>query len=434
MTIALTNATLVDPLRKTLQQDVTVLIEGYKIVKVTHDSSEIPREAETIDCNEKFLLPGLMDMHVHLTEGKQSGDFLKKPQADLVPTLETERKLISRLHSYFYCGVTSVFDAGNIAPKLYFLRGAEREGRIVSPRIFCAGWFVTCPGGHGSPLATEISSVSEVAPRLKSHLEGKPDLVKITYEERNWSMNPLIPILEKETLKQIIDFCHSNGFRVTVHTSNEFRSREAIECNADTLAHTVIQSPITQEFADLLEAKKVPVVTTIDIGASYPRLAEHPEYLDGPFYEECLDKDEREYLRRVESPKQSKSRHAAWMKVMTPVLQDNIRRIQENDGIVVTGTDGTCGPDYMHELELLQEAGVSDWGIIIAGTRNGSIFLGKEDLLGSIEPGRLADMILVDEDPTKDIRNLKKISMVMKDGNLIDRQKLDLPVNRAPEL
>jgi imidazolonepropionase-like amidohydrolase len=122
------------------------------------------------------------------------------------------------------------------------------------------------------------------------------------------------------------------------------------------------------------------------------------------------------------------------MKVMTPVLQDNIRRIIENDGIVVTGMDGTSGSDYVHELELLQEAGVSNWEIIIAGTRNGSIFLGKEDLLGSIEPGRLADMILVDEDPTEDVRNLRKISKVMKDGKIIDRQKLDLPVNRTPRL
>ena len=96
---------------------------------------------------------------------------------------------------------------------------------------------------------------------------------------------------------------------------------------------------------------------------------------------------------------------------------------------MVTGTDGTCGPDYMRELELLQEAGISPWDIIDAGTRNAAIFLGREEL-GSVKKGGFADLVVVEEDPTTDIKNLKKISLVIKDGQVVDRKGLDLPVNR----
>ncbi len=268
-------------------------------------------------------------MHTHLHEGKQSGDFLGQRREGFSTTIESLEKLVSKLHSYLYCGVTSIYDAGNVAPKLYYLRELERAGKIVSPRIFCAGWFVTCPGGHGSPLAAEISSLPADAKKLDNHLKERPDIVKITYDERNWATNPLIPILSKAVLKQIIDYCHSRNFRVTVHASNELRSREAIECGADSLAHTVIQSPITEEFADLVSTKRVPLATTLQIGESYPRLAEHPEFLDEPLYRDCISTKELEYLRSVEAPRQKTNRRAAWMKVMTPVLQENIRKIQE---------------------------------------------------------------------------------------------------------
>ena len=433
MTYVLTNLTVVDPFAKSLKEKSTVVLEGNRIQKVIHNDvvKQDAKGGAVVDCEGKFLLPGLMDMHTHLYEGKQSGDFLAQRREGFPTTFESLKKLVSKLHSYLYCGVTSIYDAGNVAPKLYYLRELERAGKIFSPRIFCAGWFVTCPGGHGSPLAVEISSLPADVQKLDNHLKERPDIVKITYDERNWATNPLIPILSKAVLKQIIDYCHSRNFRVTVHASNEFRSREAIECGADSLAHTVIQSPITEDFADLVSKRKVPLVTTLQIGESYPRLAEHPEYLNEPLYRDCISAEELEYLHSVESPKQSKSRHAAWMKVMTPVLQENINRIQRKGAKIVTGTDGSSGPDYIRELELLQEAGISPWDIIIAATRNGAIFLGREEELGLIKEGSLADLVIVDANPTTDIMNLRRVSMVVKNGQIVNLKKLDLPCNRG---
>ena len=305
MSYALTNVTIVDAVSRKLRQRATVVLDKNVIRNVIYGEEKgniIENVTDVMDCKGRFLLPGLMDMHMHLYEGKQSGEFLKKPSEGFIPSVESERKLISKLHSYLYCGVTSIYDAGNFAPTLYFLRHAERTGKIISPRIFCAGWFVTCPRGHGSPLAVEISSLPAEEQKLREHLASKPDMVKITYDERNWATTPLIPILSKGVLKAIINVCHSSNLRVTVHTSNEFRSREAIECGADALARTVIQSPITEEFADLVASRKIPLATTLQIGDSFTRIAEHPEYLDEPLYRECIEPEEREYLRSVDAP------------------------------------------------------------------------------------------------------------------------------------
>ena len=89
----------------------------------------------------------------------------------------------------------------------------------------------------------------------------------------------------------------------------------------------------------------------------------------------------------------------------------------------------TSGPDYQHELELLQDAGIAAIDVLRAATYNGAIFLSKEKELGSLANDKIADFILLDEDPTLDIRNIKSVWSVIKNGETIDRERLDLPVN-----
>ena len=118
------------------------------------------------------------------------------------------------------------------------------------------------------------------------------------------------------------------------------------------------------------------------------------------------------------------------MKIMTPIAQENIRQIHEAGGVIALGTDQTIGPAVHRELELLAAAGIKPLDIITIATRNGAIFLGKEKSLGTIEEGKLADLILLNADPTTDINNVKAIHAVIKNGEMIDRQSL--PIAGAP--
>ncbi len=392
-------------------------------------------DAEFVDCGGAYLLPGLMDVHVHLRPTPHVGPSSNRrhPPADDRPVPQPV-DVLPQLHSYLYCGVTSVFDAGNYSSFIWPLRDAERSGQLVSPRIFCAGPFVTCTGGHGSEQleAVEVDELPRDLRQLRSHLDRRPDLVKITYDEHGWGIRPLIPILSPRTLRGIVDAAHADELRVTVHASHELRVREAVEGGTDTLAHPVIQSPITEELVSVLAARRLPVVSTLAIGERYVRLAEDPSFLDGEHYAACVDPAERRRLATVEHAEQKQNRWAAWMRVMTPVAQENLRRLVAAGGVVASGTDLSLGPELLRELELLQDAGIEPWDVLACATVHAARFLGADGRMGTVEPGKLADFVLVDEDPTTDVSRLAEVSMVMKGGQVIDRSTLHLAGEQPP--
>jgi imidazolonepropionase-like amidohydrolase len=120
------------------------------------------------------------------------------------------------------------------------------------------------------------------------------------------------------------------------------------------------------------------------------------------------------------------------MKVMTPVAQENLRKIAAAGGIIALGSDQSAGPQTLRELELMVEGGIPALEAIRIGTLNAAIFLGKERDMGSIEVGKLADMVLLSADPLADIANAATIDTVIKGGRIVDRDALDLPANRRP--
>jgi imidazolonepropionase-like amidohydrolase len=176
-------------------------------------------------------------------------------------------------------------------------------------------------------------------------------------------------------------------------------------------------------------AKKIPMATTLTIGENYSRLVETPEYLDQFLYSAVISKDEIADLKTVKAAEYKANTWTWWMKIMTGVAKDNVKKISDAGGILAVGTDQTVGPAVHREMELLSEAGISNINIIQIATLNGAKWLGKDDELGSIEEGKLADLVLLDADPSENINNAKMINMVIKDGSVITRGSLDLPIN-----
>lgn len=439
MAIIFRDAKLVDIEREKVWPDISVKVERGRIVAVGGaDEIQTSSTDQLVACEGRYMLPGLMDMHIHLRAGDYPRPISAQPphETAAVSSDRSLRRLVSRLHSYLYCGVTSVYDAGNDGDVIFPLRDRERGGTLLSPRIFCAGPFVTCRGGHGSQFgsAVEISALSADRDVLEAHIGSSPDLVKVTYDEHNWGVRPLIPILDRELLSGIIEFAHEAMLRVAVHASSELRAREAIWAGADSLAHPVIQSPVTSQFNWLLAAKKIPVVSTLAIGERYFRLADNPEFVDQELYSACIPSAERERLKTAEHEMQKKNRWADWMRVMTPVAQANLRSLVLAGGLVATGTDLSLGPELLRELELLQAAGLTTWQVLRSATMNGAIFLGKEKEMGSVAVGKLADLLLVDVDPSVDVSDVRSVSLVVKGGQIVDRSALLLPVNGNDEM
>ncbi len=420
-TYVIEHVSVIDGTGSPAKSDMSVQVINERISAVVPAAVGGSLQGNRIDASGKFLIPGLMDMHVHL----QGGSVLNEdgqPEAGI-----NRNEGIHALHSYLYSGVTSIYDSGNHPDFIFTMRAAERSGEIVSPRIFATGAIVTYPGSHGSYFGdSTVSSWPEAIPVLDRHIARKPDILKLTLEERGWGMRPMIPHLPVNLMEKIIEYYNDHGIRTTVHTPSEIRARQAIFAGIDNLSHPVIVGPISEKFAQLMAAKQIPMVTTLTIGENYSRLAEHPEYLDQPLYQTSLSADEIIRLKTETRQQYQDRQWTWWMKLMTPVAQENLKQLHAAGAVLVVGTDQTLGPAVHREMELLAAAGIPPLEIIRMATLHGARFLGRERDMGTVQQGKLADLVLLNADPSIDINNAKAISMVIKNGEIIDLDGLDL--------
>jgi imidazolonepropionase-like amidohydrolase len=419
--VVIEHVTLIDGLHAP-QGDMTVAVEGQRIATVTPSALAHGLNGRRIDGKGKYLIPGLMDVHIHLRGGF---DVTGKVDAEMGPPNREEG--VAALASFLYAGVTTVYDAGNRAEHILPLRADERAGKILSPRIFATGNLVTYPGSHGDRIAVRISDFEKDKALLDKHIaEQQPDILKLTLEEEGWGSRPMIPLMPVDLLEKITRYYNQHGIRTTVHVSSELRSLEAIYAGSDTLAHPVIQAPVSDSFVKLMGAKKTPFASTLTIGENYSRLVEHPEYLDQPLYVASFTAEERERLKTKTRAEWQARPWTWWMKIMTPIAQENVRKVHAAGGTVACGTDQSSGAATHRELELLVAAGISPLDVIRIATYNSALFLGKADQLGSVDTGKLADLVLLSKDPTADINNAKSIVFVMKNGQIIDESQLPL--------
>ena len=419
--IIIKDITLIDGTARTPRENIQVLIKGDRIHKVSDSrfNKSERRQARIIDGKGKFLIPGLMDIHIHLVGStKVSKEGIREVALD-------REKGLRALKSYLYSGVTSVYDSGNVPEYIMGLRKEEREGKLVSPRIFATGGIVTYPGSHGSGAgATLVDDWPEAKEALDEHIALAPDMLKLTLEERGWGARPMIPKLPLPLMEEIIRYYNYQGIRTTAHTPSELRAMQAIYAGIDSLSHPVITGPISDNFAALMAVKRVPMATTLTIGENYSRLVEHPEFLDQALYQASLTKEEINQLKGETRDKYKDATWTWWMKLMTPIAQENIRKINAAGGIMALGTDQSIGPAVHREMELLVAAGIPTHEVIKIATQNAAIFIGKERELGTITEGKLADLVLLDADPIADINNAKKINTVIKGGEIINRNEL----------
>jgi imidazolonepropionase-like amidohydrolase len=284
-------------------------------------------------------------------------------------------------------------------------------------------------GEARSPSAEYIESWPEAKAVIDRVLAGEPDVVKILHDEFGWGTRAMVAAMTPELLRRTIEYINDRGVRTTTQASHEFRGREAIYRGVDTFSHPIAQGPVSDRFVALMAAKRIPMQSTLVIGESYSRLVEDPGYLDQPLYRAVLPAEE---IARLKGPVRDHYRERGWTwwwQVMTPVLLENVRKIHDAGGIIAMGSDQSDGPASHRELELLVQAGIQPIDVIRIATLNSAVWLGMEDRLGTIERGKLADLLLLEADPSLDIANARRIVRVIKGGALIDRAALELPVN-----
>lgn len=425
--ILIRNVTLYDGTGKPAVAGANVLVKGNKIDRVSTEAIKAGR-ASVIDGTGKYLIPGLWDSHVHI-RGGQAGSVMQG--AERKPMIDREAG-ITALHGYLYVGVTSVYDSGNNPDFIFPLRAEERAGKLVSPRIFAAGGTISVTGGYGAgPTALKIDNWEQGQKDLAAKIEReKPDMLKLIIDRQGNYGNKMVPTLTVEMVRNIVHFAAAKGVRSTVHVSAEWDAMDGINAGITAFAHPVLRATVNDAYITALAERKIPISTSMTVFTNIARVADDPAFFDNPLFVATLTEAELHTNKVGERQRYINSGMSAQFKLMMPYAKQNIKKLHEGGAILAAGTDRTLGPTLHQELGYIAEAGIAPFDIIRIATLNAAYYVGRDKNLGSIEAGKLADMVLLDADPAANVANFARINTVIKDGKKVDRSKLDLPVNK----
>jgi imidazolonepropionase-like amidohydrolase len=379
----------------------TIIIEGNKIISIDKGFTKPTSKDELINLSSKTVLPGFIDLHVHL-ESETSKDAGTKRftqnEADIAlqSTVYAKRTLMA--------GFTTVRDLGGSGVNIS-LRNAVNSGIVVGPRIFTAGKTIATTGGHADPTNAVrkdlmgdpgpkdgvINGPDEARQAVRQRYKDGADLIKITATGGVLSIarDASGPQFTDEELKAIVETAKDYGMQVAVHGIGEEGTRRAVVAGVNTIEHG---SLMTDALADLMKQKGTYFCATITAGESISELAKIPGYYHPLVTPKAL----------LIGP-QDKAAFALAYK----------RGVK-----VAFGTDAGVFPhgENAREFGYMMDAGMPAMEAIKTGTITSATVLGMADKIGSIEKGKLADVIAVDGDPLTDIKTLLAVKFVMKDG------------------
>jgi imidazolonepropionase-like amidohydrolase len=435
VTLFIHGGTLIDGTGAPPVPDAVVVVSGDRIVDAGPSSRiTVPKNTKTLDAHGKWIIPGLIDAHVHFF---QSGGLYTRPDViDLRQRVPYERELawIRRRLPYtftrYLCsGITSVVDAGG--PFANFkVRALARRTR-AAPRVAVAGPLISTVAPDdletADPAIIEVTDPEQAVALVRRELAHKPDLIKI------WFIRG--PEVELQYAVKIIEAVakasHAADVRVAVHATELETAKAAVSAGADILVHSVSDRPVDDEFVQMVKERGVIYTTTIVVLEGYAEVLGQNVDLTG-IERSCGDARviaswaDLAKIREDQLPLYARFPPRFTEKA---VVLANLKRMQESGAIVAAGTDagniGTLhGPSLHREFELMAEAGLSPMQIIVDATRNAARVFSPNPQIGTIETGKFADLVILDADPLADIGNARQINKVIKGGQVFELSKL----------
>jgi imidazolonepropionase-like amidohydrolase len=399
---------LIDGTSNRAADDVTIVVDGNRITAIESGLRPGTAQDQVIDLRNATVLPGLMDMHVHLTEEASPGYELaryKKSPSDyaLDGVVYADRTLKA--------GFTTVRDCGDLLFNVAFsLRNAINAGKIVGPRIFAAGRIIASTGGHGDftngwgphliagPGVEDnvVDGPAEAMRAVRQHYKEGADFIKITVTGGVLSIakSGQAPQFNDEELRAIINTAHDYGLTVAAHAHGLEGMRRAVNAGIDSIEHGTFMD---HDLMLLMKSKGTYYVPTLSAGRWVYEQAQKPDA-----YPEIV---------------------RAKALTIGPQLQKTFAEAYKAGVRIMFGTDASVFPHGLNarEFQYMVEGGMPPMEAIKAATMVPAKFLKIDDRLGSVEKGKLADIIAVPGDPLADITALQRVSFVMKDGVVYKR-------------
>ncbi|REG81371.1 metal-dependent hydrolase family protein [Algoriphagus antarcticus] len=397
---------LVDVKNKKILSEQTIVVEADKIISVNPGFQSGGSKDSTIDLKDKTVMPGLMDMHVHIegeTSPTQYVDGFRNNEADIA------FRSIHFAEKTIMAGFTTVRDLGGSGVNIA-LRNAINSGKVIGPRIYTAGKSIAPTGGHADPTngvrrdlmrdpgpdEGVINGPYEARKAVRQQVKFGADLIKVTATGGVLSVarDGSAPQFAQDELDAVVQTAADFGIMVAAHAHGDEGMQRAIKAGVTSIEHGTMMS---EETMDMMKEKGTWLVPTITAGMSAAAFAEIPGYYPAVVAEKA---------KRIGAQ-----------------IQETFGKAYKKGVKIAFGTDAGVfahGDNY-REFIYMTEVGMPNLEAIQSATITNAIFLGIEDKLGSIEPGKLADIIAVDGDPEQDIKVMKDVVFVMKEGKVVKK-------------
>jgi len=398
---AFVGARLIDTSNGSAIDHAVVVVRDGRVVAVGPAAKvRPPKGAQVINLAGKFIIPGLISTHVHVSDVQG----LRQPAY-------TDENTLRQLGVFARYGITTVQSLGGEQAPAFRARDAQGAPTLDHARLYVAGEVI-------------VGRTPEEARQMVARIAAlHPDIIKIRVDDNLGTATKMPPAV----YRAVIDEAHKRGLRVAAHIFYLEDAKDLLRAGADFIAHSVRDKEIDDEFIALMKARNVPYCPTLTRELSAFVYEATPDFFSDPFF---LREADREVVAQLqEPPRQEAMRQSATArgyKAALVVAKRNLKKATDAGLLIAMGTDAGAFANrfqgyFEHiEMAMMAEAGMTPAQILRAATMDAARAINVKDI-GTLTPGAWADFVVLDADPLKDIRNTRRIAAVWVAGNQVKR-------------
>lgn len=419
------NVILIDGKGGAPEEHTDILIQADTIAGIGKDLHAA--DAQVIDLSGKTIMPALISSHVHIGTLKGTAALASN---------YTRTNILSQLKKYGDYGVGNVLVMGTDRPVLFTggIRDSSAKGLLPGARIYSAGYGFAVPQKN-MPADFWMDKLyrpltpAQVALQMDSVAKLKPSVIKMWVDDFGGTSQKMAP----EIYKAIITEAHQHKIHAAAHVYYLSDARKLVADGIDIIAHSIRDSVVDDQLIKEMIAKNVAYIPTLSLDEFAYIYARKPEWVNDPFFKASLEPGVYEMItsKKYQDDLQrspSYARNAAAFKIALL----NLKKLYDAGVLVAMGTDSGATPVRAQgfsehlELELFVQAGLTPLQAIGIATKNSSQVLRINDRFGTMEKGKMADFIILKDNPAKNIRNTRTIEAVYKAGKEVSKG----PVNQ----
>lgn len=401
---------------------VSLLISNGKIARIAtaRRKAKWPKDTDVVKLSGKTVMSGLIDAHVHLglTNGAGAG-----------PGTYTVENIKRQLAQYERYGVTTVLSLGMNKDLLYRLRTAQEKGEEGGATILTADRGIGVPGGVppvkvGPDQLYRPATPEQARKDVQAMAARDPNLIKIWVDDNLHKLPEPNPAVYAAAIEE----AHLRRLKVAAHVFYLADAKRLVQDGVDMLAHSIRDQEVDMAILSLLKEKNVYYIPTLEVEESFFAYAEHPLWMDSPFFKGAVTPGVNRMLNSAAyKQKTGKDQTTPVHKAAFQTALVNLKKVHDYGAPIAFGTDSGANPFRIpgwaehRELQLMVEAGITPLEAIRSATAVNAKMLQLNEKTGTISEGKAADLVVLDADPSVDIHNTEKIAMVFHNGREVKR-------------